>query len=43
MSLPYTGLNLIAQSFLPDKAKHNYINIVNERINRFNQYKAPNN
>lgn len=35
MSLPEGALNLIAQSFLPDKAKRNYIRIVNERINRF--------
>ena len=33
--LPEDALNLIAQSYLPDKAKRNYIRIVNERITRF--------
>lgn len=34
-SLSEGALNLIARSFLPDKAKRNYARIVNERINRF--------
>jgi len=34
-SLPEGATNLIARSFLPDKAKRNYTRIVNERINRF--------
>lgn len=33
--LPESAKKLISQSFLPDKAKRNYIRIVNERINRF--------
>ncbi len=36
-SLPEGALNLIAQSFLPEKAKRNYTRIVNERISRFNR------
>lgn len=36
-SLPESALNLIARSFLPEKAKRNYIRIVNERITRFNR------
>lgn len=36
-SLPDSALNLIARSFLPQKAKRNYTRIVNERINRFNR------
>ena len=35
MSLPDGALNLIAQSYLPDKAKRSYTRIVNERITRF--------
>ena len=35
MSLPNGAINLIAQSYLPDKAKRNYTRIVNERITRF--------
>lgn len=35
MSLPDGALNLIAQSYLPPKAKRSYIRIVNERITRF--------
>lgn len=35
ISLPDGATNLIAHSFLPDKAKRNYMRIVNERINRF--------
>ncbi|MDE7377815.1 MAG: hypothetical protein K2N13_02515 [Paraprevotella sp.] len=35
MTLPEGAVNLIAQSYLPDKAKRNYTHIVNERINRF--------
>ncbi|MBD5237508.1 MAG: HipA domain-containing protein [Bacteroidales bacterium] len=35
MSLPDGALNLIAQSYLPPKAKRNYTRIVNERITRF--------
>ncbi|MBD5281047.1 MAG: HipA domain-containing protein, partial [Bacteroides sp.] len=35
MSLPDGAINLIAQSYLPDKAKRNYTRIVNERITRF--------
>lgn len=35
MSLPDGALNLIAQSYLPQKAKRNYTRIVNERITRF--------
>ena len=35
MSLPDGALNLIAQSYLPQKAKRSYIRIVNERITRF--------
>lgn len=34
-SLPGDALNLIAQSYLPEKAKRNYTRIVNERITRF--------
>jgi serine/threonine-protein kinase HipA len=34
-SLPDKAKDLIMQSFLPDKAKRNYIRIVNERISRF--------
>lgn len=34
-SLPEDAINLITQSFLPDRAKRNYKRIVNERINRF--------
>ncbi len=34
-SLPDGAIKLIAQSFLPDKAKRNYTRIVNERITRF--------
>lgn len=34
-ALPEGATKLIAQSFLPDKAKRNYMRIVNERINRF--------
>ena len=34
-SLPDGAIKLIAQSYLPDKAKRNYIRIVNERITRF--------
>lgn len=36
-SLPEGALNLIAQSYLPEKAKRNYTRIVNERISRFNR------
>lgn len=32
-SLPECALNLLARSFLPEKAKRNYTRIVNERIN----------
>lgn len=35
ISLPDAAVNLITQSFLPDKAKRNYTRIVNERISRF--------
>ena len=35
MSLPNGAINLIAHSYLPDKAKRNYTRIVNERITRF--------
>lgn len=35
--LPEDALNLIAQSYLPDKAKRNYTRIVKERISRFNR------
>ncbi|MBD5195570.1 MAG: HipA domain-containing protein, partial [Bacteroidales bacterium] len=35
MSLPDGAIKLITQSYLPDKAKRNYIRIVNERITRF--------
>lgn len=35
ISLPEGALNLIAQSYLPEKAKRNYTRIVNERITRF--------
>ena len=35
MSIPEGALNLIAQSYLPEKAKRNYTRIVNERITRF--------
>lgn len=35
ISLPEGALNLIAQSYLPEKAKRNYSRIVNERITRF--------
>ena len=34
-SLPDGTINLISQSYLPDKAKRNYTRIVNERITRF--------
>ena len=34
-SLPDGAINLISQSYLPDKAKRNYTRIVNERITRF--------
>ena len=34
-SLPEDAINLITQSFLPDRAKRNYKRIVHERINRF--------
>ena len=34
-SLPDAALTLINQCFLPDKAKRNYIRIVNERVSRF--------
>lgn len=34
-SLPDGAIKLIAQSYLPDKAKRNYTRIVNERITRF--------
>ena len=34
-SLPDDVIKLIAQSYLPDKAKRNYTRIVNERITRF--------
>nr|MDE7149946.1 HipA domain-containing protein [Bacteroidales bacterium] len=34
-SLPVAAVNLIGQSFLPDKAKRDYTRIVNERISRF--------
>lgn len=37
MSLPEGAINLIARSYLTQKAKRNYIRIVNERINRFNR------
>ena len=33
--LPEGALNLIAQSYLPEKAKRNYTRIINERITRF--------
>jgi serine/threonine-protein kinase HipA len=36
-TLPEAARCLIDQSFLPDKAKRNYIRIVNERISRFNR------
>lgn len=36
-SLPESASNLIARSFLPEKAKRNYTRIVNERISRFNR------
>lgn len=36
-SLSDNALKLIARSFLPEKAKRNFIRIVNERINRFNR------
>lgn len=36
-SLPDIALDLIARSFLPEKAKRNYTRIVNERITRFNR------
>lgn len=36
-SMPESALNLIARSYLPDKAKRNYTRIVNERISRFNR------
>lgn len=35
MSLPNGAINLIAQSYLPEKAKRNYTRIVKERITRF--------
>ncbi|MDE6236315.1 MAG: hypothetical protein K2M45_00420, partial [Muribaculaceae bacterium] len=35
MSLPDGAINLIVQSYLPEKAKRNYTRIVNERISRF--------
>ena len=35
MSLPDGAINLIAQSYLPEKAKRNYTRIVKERITRF--------
>lgn len=37
MFLPEDTTNLIAQSFLTDKAKRNYTRIVNERITRFSR------
>ncbi len=37
MSLPECAINLIAQSYLNQKAKRSYIRIVNERISRFNR------
>jgi serine/threonine-protein kinase HipA len=36
-ALPEAAKCLIGQSFLPEKAKRNYIRIVNERISRFNR------
>ena len=36
-ALPERAMNLIAHSFLPDKAKRNYLRIVQERISRFNR------
>jgi len=36
-SLPESALNLIARSFLPEKAKRYYTHIVNERLTRFNR------
>lgn len=35
MSLPNGAINLIVQSYLPEKAKRNYTRIVKERITRF--------
>ena len=35
VSFPKGATNLIARSYLPDKAKCNYTSIVNERISRF--------